>query len=240
LINISRLLLLIKELYSENESVKLVCNILLAVLVVSSLLSSIALINAFATNAGKARSASTHYNKWFEQLPPEHPMKQEMKELQLLREYVSTLGLVSGALFDIQEEMIKYELGKLDFSEVGVLENYLSKKLDQAKPVYALVDVELSEVVQRIKIKAGTSKSIKLYRNGEELFFEYVSPENWLNAGGIPDLHQILSSGFVKAYSQDTDIVIIENNVIKAISKGQTKLIFVYGTQLLECKVKVY
>lgn len=239
-IKISRLLLLIKELYSENETVKLVCNILLAVLVISSLLSSITLINSWATNIGKAQSASMHYNKWFEQLPPEHPMKQEIQELQILREYLNTLGLISGSLFNIQEEMIKYELGKLDFSEVGVLENVLSKEMDKAKPEYVLVDVELSKVAQSIKMKAGTSKSIKLYRNGEELSFEYVSPENWMSDGGTLDLHQILSLGFVKTYSQDTDIASISNNRINAISKGRTKLILMYGTQLIECDVKVY
>lgn len=50
-------------------------------------------------------------------------------------------------------------------------------------------------------------------------------------------LHELISLGFVKAYVENPDIAKITSNQITAITKGKTKLVLIYGTQLLECDI---
>lgn len=140
---------------------------------------------------------------------------------------------------DNQEEMIKSEFSKLDITELGLLDNYLSKKFDESKPEYLLIDAKTMNTLKAIKIESGKTVSIKLFRNREEISFDYISPDNiWRNNKAL-ELHELISLGFVKAYIQNPDIAKISSNRITAIKKGKTKVILIYGTQLLEKDILV-
>jgi hypothetical protein len=231
---ISYLLRLIKDTFPENELVQKTCIALIIFFAVLSILGAIAFISSLAKNTKEMRLASTHYDSWFEQLPPEHILKQNNDGLDKLYEMLSVIGITTGSLIDTQKEMIKYEFGKLDITELGILEAYLSKKFDESKPEYLLIDAETMKTLKKIKIEIGQTKSIKLYRNEVELSFDYVPPKNIRLTKGKPKLDELISLGFVKAYIQDPDIAKISSNQITALAKGKTKLILFYGTQLLE------
>ena len=191
-------------------------------------------------NCEKARLASTHYNCWFEQLPPEHPLKQDPYGFEPAHQLQSELGIVARVLMDTQEEIIKCEFSKLDITELGVLEAYLNQKFDESKPEYLLIDAKTTKTISNIKLKKGETKFIQLYRNGEKLSFDFIPPENmWSNHKNL-ELHELISFGFVKAYVQNPDIATITDNKITAVAKGKTKLMLLYGTQLLECDIVVW
>jgi hypothetical protein len=236
---ISDILRFIKEVYHDNNTVKRVCNIILLIIALLSIVGSITFVGTLVQNAEKAKLASTHYSYWLEQLSPEHPLKQDRDGLGALYELQSAFGIVAGALIDSQEEIIKSEFSKLDITELGILDAYLSRKLDETKPEYLLIDAKTMKTLKTIKIAEGGTTSIKLYRNGEEIFFDYILPENmWRNNKRL-ELHKLISLGFVKAYIQNPDIAKINSNQITAINKGKTKLILIYGTQLLEKEIVI-
>lgn len=157
-----------------------------------------------------------------------------MYGLGAMYEIQSVLGIAAGVLIDTQEEIIKYEFSKIDITELGAFEAYLSREFNKSKSEYLLMDAESIKTIKRIKLKKGETKSIKLYRNGEELSFDYIPLENiWLQGKGV-EIHELISLGFVKAYVKNPDIAKITNNQITAITKGKTKLVLIYGTQVLE------
>lgn len=223
----------------DDEKIKRICTIIRAVFVVLFIIGVIKLVSVLMTATHKTQMASTHYNYWHEQLPEDSLFKQEMEEIQKLSEVLSVLGIISGASFDSAEEIIKYQLGQLDITELGVLDAYVSKKFDEAKPEYLLLDTEHQKSIKKIEMDQGNKKTIALFRNGEELSFTYVPADNLFKNEKIPELHQLISLGFVKPYVENPDIARIVENEITAIKKGSTKLILVYGTQLIECPIKV-
>lgn len=227
----------IKEVYYENTTVKRVCNGILVAVTLLSVFSLATFILTVEKNVEKARTASIHYRYWLEQLPPEHPLKQDIDGLNILYEIPSNLGIVAGALIDTQEEMIKYEFSKLDISELGVMESYINKKFDELKPKYLLLDAETTRPLKKIKLKKGETTSVNLYRNGEKLSFDYIAPENMWTYNKDLKLHELISLGFVKAYIENSDIAKISGNQITAVTKGKTKLVLIYGTQLIDCDI---
>lgn len=196
-------------------------------------------ISTLTNNIEKVGRASTYYSCWFEQLPSEHPLKQDLYVTNAMYKLQSEIDIVAGVLIDTQEEMIKYEFSKFDITELGVLETYLNREFDKSKSEYLLMDAETIKTLKNIKLKKGETNSIKLYRNGEELSFEYMPPENMWHQNNDLELHELISLGFVKAYVKDPDIAKITNNKITGISKGKTKLVLFYGIQLLECDIIV-
>ncbi|MBN1051300.1 hypothetical protein DV092_04425 [Clostridium botulinum] len=235
----SDILELIKEVYNENKTVKRVCNIVLTIIAVLSIAGSITFVSTLTKDVEKVGLASTYYSCWFEQLPPEHPLKQDLYGFNPMYKFQSEIGIVAGVSIDTQEEMIKYEFSKFDITELGVLEAYLNREFDKSKSEYLLMDAENIKTLKNIKLKKGETNSIKLYRNGEELSFDYMPPENMWHQNNDLELHELISLGFVKAYIKNPDIAKITNNKITAISKGKTKLVLFYGTQLLECDIIV-
>lgn len=227
----------IKEVYHENTTVKRVGSIILFIIATLALVGLVGFISTIGKNMEKARLASTHYRCWLEQLPDEHILKQDIYGINILYEFQSGLGIVAGALIDTQEEIIKNEFSKLDITELGVLESYINKKFDESKPEYLLLDSETKKPLKKIKLKKGDTISVNLYRNGENLSFDYVLPENMWDYNKDLELHELISLGFVKAYVENPNIAKITGNQITAISKGKTKLMLIYGTQLLECDI---
>ena len=230
----SDLLQFIKENYFENEKVKRICNILLFTIIALTIFSFVTFLSTLAKNAEKARLASTHYEHWLEQLPPEHPIKQDMNGLGAMYGVQSALGIIGGALIDNSEEIIKSKFSELDITEVGILEAYLDKEFDKSKPEYLLINAKTMKTFKKIKIEKGELISIKLFRNGEEISFDYTPPNNVWNQNEGLELHKLISLSFVKAYVQNTDIAIINGNQITAIAKGKTKIVLIDGTHLLE------
>ncbi|WP_101698552.1 hypothetical protein [Clostridium minihomine] len=229
----------VKEVYYDNQTVQKVCNRILIIIAAVSIAGFFTFAFTLGQNCEKVRLASTHYNCWFEQLPPEHPLKQDPYGFQQAIQLPSELGIVAGVIFDTQEEIVKYEFSKLDITELGVLDAYLNQKFDESKPEYLLIDAKTTKTLSNIKLKNGETKLIQLYRNGEELSFDYIPPENMWRYHKNLELHELISMGFVKAYVQNPDIAKITNNQITAVTKGKTKLVLIYGTQLLECDIIV-
>lgn len=223
----------------NNEEVVRRCKIALVIIGVIFVVGIFSLGSVLISESHKAQMASTHYNRWYEQLPSDSLFKQEMEEYRVIYELMSVLGTTAGSLFNSQEAILKYQLGQLDITELGIFEAYLSKKFDEAKSEYLLLDTEQQKSIKKIEMVQGNKKTIALFRNGEELSFTYVPPGNLFKNGKTPELHQIISLGFVKPYVEDLDIARIVANEITAIKKGSTKLILVYGTQLIECPIKV-
>lgn len=224
----------IKDIYHDNETVKRACNIGIFVFISLSLVGLLTLAYTMGQNAEKLKMASTHYSRWLEQLPPEHPLKEDRDGLGALRELLSSYGIAAGVIMDHQETIIKSEFSKLDITELGILEAYMSKKFDEAKPEYLLIDAATMRTLKTIQIAEGGTTSIQLLRNGNKLSFDYVPRENGWGINKREELHELISLGFVKAYIRDPDIAKISGNQIKAVHKGKTKLILLYGTQLLE------
>lgn len=210
-----------------------------AIAIVITIISAFLFLTHMVENSRKARLASTHYARWYDQLPPEHPLKSEQNGIKTVYEFQTTITNMAGILLDTQVEIIKYKLGELNLPGLEALEAYLGKEFDKNKLEYLLVDAETSGAIKRIQLHIGETKSLKLYRNGEALSFDYVPAEELLIKGGIPELHELISSGFVKAYINDTDVAKIISNQITAIGKGHTKLVLLYGIHLLECDVIV-
>ncbi len=229
----------IKESFPENKIIERICSAILFVIPFLSIVGVIMFASTIGENNENIRLASTHYNYWREQLPPDHPLKQDDNGLNAIYEVQSSLSIATGILMDTQEEIIKFQLSEYDLTELGVLDAYLNRSFDEAKPEYLLVDAETTKTIKKIKLKERDTSSIKLYRNGEELSFDYVASENMWQQGKRPELHELISLGFVKAYIQNPDIAKITSNQVTAITKGKTKLILIYGTQLLECNIIV-
>lgn len=216
-----------EEYYCENKKAKIIKYAITLI----SILGLITFASTILGNIKKIESAQIHYKLWIEQLPPEHPAKQDIYELGQLYELQTTLNIISGVLLDTQKELIKWEFSKLDITELGILEAYLDKKFNESEPKYLLIDANSIKTLKNIKLKKGETCSIKLYRNGEELSFDYK--DIW-NNNNKPELHELISLKFVKAYIKNPDIARITENQITAISKGKTKLVLIYGTRLLE------
>lgn len=233
-IKFSDLLRFIKEIYPEDEKIKKVCNIILFTLTVLTIFGIATFLLTLEKNAEKARLASTYYERWIKQLPPEHPFKQDMNELGEMYGIQSTLSIIGGALIDSSEEILKFKFSELDITEVGILETYLDKEFDKSKPEYLLLNAETLKTFKKIRLKKGELISIKLYRSGEEISFDYTPPKNMWNQNEGLDLHELISLSFVKAYVQNPDIAKINGNQITAIAKGKTKIVLMDGTHLLE------
>lgn len=229
----------IRHIYSEDEAVKRICNIILFSLSIISIIGVITFALTLTKNVEKSRLASFHYECWIEQLPSEHPIKKDVYGLVSLYSLQNSLSLTAGALFDSQEQILKYEFGTFDLTELGALEAYLSKKFDESKPEYLLVDETTNQSLDKIKLIGAESRRIKFYRNDKEMPFNYMPPENIWNNNDSWELHELISLGFVKAYVQNPNIAKIVDNQITALSKGKTKLILIYGTQLLEIDIVV-
>lgn len=229
----------IRNIFSEDETVKKICNIILIGLSIISIIGVITFASTLAKNVEKSKLASTYYECWLEQLPPEHPIKEDIYELGLLYKLQNSLSLTAGALFDSSEQIMKYSLSSFDLSETGMLEAYLSRKFDESKPEYILVDKVTNQTLNKIELIEGANTSIKLYRNGKQISFNYMPPENVWRSNDSLEFHELISLGFVKAYVQNPDIAKIVDNQITAHAKGKTKLILIYGTQLLEIDIVV-
>lgn len=226
-------------MYSGDETVKKICNLILSVLSIISIIGLITLASTLVKNVEKSKLASTYYESWLEQLPPEHPIKEDIYGLGSLYKLQNSLSLTAGTLFDSSEQIMKYNLSSFDLSEMGMLEAYISRKFDESKPEYILVDEVTNQTLNKIKLSEGANMSIKLYRNGKEISFNYMPPENvWMSNDSL-EFHELISLGFVKAYVQNPDIAKIVDNQVTALAKGRTKLMLIYGTQLLEIDIVV-
>lgn len=143
----------IEEVCYKNTAVKRGCHIVKVTIGALSIIGLVGLVLTIGNNMERARLASTHYRYWFEQLPDNHPLKQDIYGVSIFYELPSELGIVAGALIDTQEEIIKYEFSKLDITEFGALESYINKKFDESKPEYLLLNAETTRPLKIIKLK---------------------------------------------------------------------------------------
>lgn len=238
-INLNDIYEKIRDFFADKDIIMWLYNKRDIFIIVLSIFGLVSFASTVMNNTKKAQMASTYYRCWFDQLPAEHPLKQDSHGLSQGYELVNSLGIAAGAIIDNQEEIIKYKFSELDITNLGVFEAYLSSEFDKYKPEYLFVDGETKKNIKSIKLKKGDTKSIMMYRNGEELSFDYDSPNNMkLNEKRFNDkrveLHDLINFGFVKAYVENSDVAKISSNEITAISKGKTKLIIMFGTHLFE------
>lgn len=198
---------------------------------ITLLLSTISLVSTVESNLAKSQKAETYYNTWYEQLPANDPLKNADYIVSSLLKTGTTLNLIGGFSINTNEEILKYELSNADITNLDLLEKYLNKKFDESHPDYLLIDKATFETLNKISLEIGQSKYLNLYRNSEKLSFDYKSPITYKQI--ISD-NDIINLDFVKAYVSDSDIAKIQNNKITAVSKGKTKLILIYKTELLE------
>lgn len=212
------------------------CSAILVVLALLKYLSPLELAVSFGKSAQKAQTACDHYRNWIEQMPEDYWLK-NTGVLEVLYDGQNCLAQTGGLMMEQQEELIKYELGKLDVTGTGALERYLTKIFDESKPEYLLIDAETREEIDEIQLKVGELKTIQFYRNGEEILVnEKPSGMIWGKEG---EFAQLLSMGVAKAYVQDPEVAGIVNNEITARAKGKTKLILFYSTFWFEVDLKV-
>jgi hypothetical protein len=182
---------------------------------------------------------STHYLNWYEQLPADDPIKKADYTIFTLLKTKTDLALLAGIILNTSEEILKYEFSEADITNLGMLEVYLENEFSKVKPEFIILNDVNSESLKKITLEQGQTKSIKLFRNAEELSFNDRTLKNLPRNSDVVNLKEIISLDFVKAYVENKDIARIEGNKIKTISKGETKLRLIYKTELLDIDVIV-
>lgn len=227
---------LFNKIYEEINELsfyyKLICVSLL-------IFGAVSLIATIELNFTKTNLVSTHYLNWYEQLPADDPIKKADYTIFTLLKTKTDLALLAGIILNTSEEILKYEFSEADITNLGMLEVYLENEFSKVKPEFIILNDVNSESLKKITLEQGQTKSIKLFRNAEELSFNDRTLKNLPRNSDVVNLKEIISLDFVKAYVENKDIARIEGNKIKTISKGETKLRLIYKTELLDIDVIV-
>ncbi|WP_423055629.1 hypothetical protein [Acetobacterium carbinolicum] len=210
-----------------------VISVMLVILCVVSITSIV------GSNFNKSNSISTHYLNWYEQLPADDPIKKADYTIFILLKTQTDLDLLAGIILNTSEEIFKYELGKADITNLGILEKYLEKEFNKAKPEYIILNTVNLQSLKIITLEQGQTIAIRLYRNAEEISFYSGTQEKLSPNKDLVSLEEIISLDCVKAYVENNEIARIEGNKIRTISKGRTKLMLINKTELLDIDVIV-
>lgn len=184
--------------------------------------------------------ASSYYERWYEQAHSTDSSNESGDMFILLDKTTTTFGIAAGATYDNTLEVIKYGLSDFDISNTGTLNYYLDKRFDEEYPDYLLTDLENKHTLKKIELKIDEQQIVNLYRNGVNLPFTYSpdSRDNLFECNNF-NLNELISLGFVKAYVEQNGIAVITDNQITALALGKTKLILLYGREVIEVDVIV-
>lgn len=233
----TKLLNLLEEIFPDNKYLKRFSFFFACFILVSSVSGVVALANNLSKNNAKLANAWTHCERYAEQLPEEHPFKKNMDEY-LMNEALIEYSNMAGIILDSSLEMLKYELGQADFTDTGIVSENINYKIDESLPNYYLFEENSSKSTKKITLHIDEEKTIKLYRNNEEISFKYNDKLD--NYSMLDDnLNAIISMGFTKTYIDNPDIAVVYEDCLKDISKGKTKLVILYGTHKIECEIVV-
>jgi len=160
-------------------------------------------------------------DKWHEQLPETHWMKEEITALLTTGTLKMTTfpeHLFNGALSGIGEEVG-------EFSKVldGITENIENQHRSQFVLRY-----ENSEEVKTIELEPGESVALKFFYENKLQEFDITQKEA-----------QNMSNLFVVSCTDDTSIAIINDGVVTARNKGKTVLYIYCNGFLFEYIIKV-
>lgn len=219
---LSKLLKLIK-VSTDNPRVEKICTVLDVLIIMLAVYGVYSLAIYVMNSAENTRNIEYHHERFLEQLPDDHPYKIKVNSYEnRIKRLESKRDFIVNGIFYLGDELIKYYLGEIDITELGLLSAYTGHKFNESKPKFFIAVEGSNKTVKKLKIKLNENQTVKLYRNNQEVSFEYSENEPLL-----------------MYYIADPEIAKIKYNRITAVKKGSTKLIIVYRGCMLVCPIIV-
>lgn len=209
--------------HTKNPIVRIICAFIFALIVIITVQGAYSTIMNVINSVENIRDVRVHHERFVEQLNENHPYKINMNDhLYKLNRFAAEYEVIANEALDIAEELIKYELGKIDITELGMFEAIAEHEFNEAKPKHFIFVGDSNKSITKLKMKLNNSQGITLYRNDYEVPFDYRENEPLL-----------------MYYIENPDIAIINYNRITGVKKGKTKLVIVYRGGLLVCGITV-